>query len=47
VFFTGLTIHGSYANRSPDRARRAFATHYVAEGTWVFRTDVQQTVPAR
>jgi ectoine hydroxylase-related dioxygenase (phytanoyl-CoA dioxygenase family) len=46
VFFTGLTIHGSYANRSKDRVRRALPTHYVAEGTWVFRADVQDVVPA-
>lgn len=46
VFFNGMTIHGSYANVSRDRARRAFATHFVAEGTWLLRTDVQETVPA-
>ena len=46
VFFTGHTIHGSYANRSKDRVRRAFATHYVADGSWVVRADVQDTVPA-
>jgi len=45
VFFTGLTIHGSYANHSLDKPRKAFATHYVAEGTWLPRQDVQQTVP--
>jgi len=47
VFFTGMTIHGSYANRSVGRVRRAFATHFVARGTWVFRADVQNVVPAR
>ena len=41
VFFTGFTVHGSYANRSRDRIRRAFAVHYVREGSWVFRADVQ------
>lgn len=46
VFFTGMTIHGSFGNRSRDRVRRAFATHFVANGTWVFRADVQQLVPA-
>ncbi|NBC17803.1 MAG: hypothetical protein GVY18_10865 [Bacteroidetes bacterium] len=46
VFFSGYTIHGSYANRSKDRVRRAFATHYVAEGSWVVRADVQDLVPA-
>ncbi|NND70063.1 MAG: phytanoyl-CoA dioxygenase family protein [Rhodothermales bacterium] len=46
VFFGGKTIHGSFANRSIDRYRRAIATHYVPEGTWVFRDDVQKTVPA-
>lgn len=45
VFFAGLTIHGSFGNHSPDRPRRAFAIHYVREGTWVFRKDVQDTVP--
>ncbi len=33
VFFTGMTIHCSFANRSADRPRRAFATHYVKDGT--------------
>lgn len=46
VFFSSHTIHGSYGNKSPDRVRRAFATHFVAEGTWVFRADVQDVVPA-
>lgn len=46
VFFDGRTIHGSYANRSKDRVRRALAVHYVPEGTWMFRTDVQNVVPA-
>jgi len=45
VFFTGLTIHGSYANRSADRTRRAFAAHYVREGTWLYRADVQDLTP--
>lgn len=44
VFFTGRTIHGSYANRSPDRKRLAFAVHYVKEGTWVYRCDIQEVV---
>jgi phytanoyl-CoA hydroxylase len=46
VFFTGLTIHGSYSNPSADRPRPAFAIHYVREGTWVYRTDIQEIVPA-
>lgn len=46
VFFNGLTIHGSYANRAPDKPRKAFAIHYVAEGTWLPRVDVQNTIPA-
>ena len=45
VFFTSRTVHGSYANRSHTRPRLAFAVHYVKEGTWVFRTDVQDTTP--
>ena len=47
VFFSGMTIHGSFANTDPVRVRRAFATHFVAEGTWVLRADVQNTVPVR
>ena len=44
VFFTGMTVHGSYANDSTDRPRRAFATHFVQEGTWIFRRDLQEMV---
>ena len=36
VFFTGMTVHGSYANRSNDRPRRAFAIHYVGAETWIY-----------
>ncbi len=46
VFFNGRTIHGSYANRSEGRVRRALAVHYVREGTWVYRADVQAVTPA-
>lgn len=46
VLFSGMTIHGSFGNRSKDRVRRAFATHFVAEGTWLFRADVQQVTAA-
>jgi phytanoyl-CoA hydroxylase len=45
VYFTGLTIHGSFANESADRPRVAFATHYVREDTWLFRKDVQDAIP--
>jgi ectoine hydroxylase-related dioxygenase (phytanoyl-CoA dioxygenase family) len=45
VYFTGGTIHGSYANRSIGRPRLAFAIHYVREGTWVFRCDIQDLTP--
>ena len=41
VFFTSMTVHGSFANRSGNRPRLAFATHYVKAGTWVYRTDIQ------
>ncbi len=41
VFFQGMTIHGSFANRSPDRARLAFAIHYIAADSLLLRTDVQ------
>jgi phytanoyl-CoA hydroxylase len=44
VFFTGMTIHGSFANRSDARPRPAFATHYIHENTWLFRGDVQDAV---
>ncbi len=44
VFFTGMTIHGSYANLSPSHDRLAFAIHYVADGTWCTRMDVQETI---
>lgn len=45
VFFTGMTIHGSYANHSETRPRRAFATHFVRQDTWLFREDVQNPLP--
>lgn len=45
VFFTGRTIHGSHRNESSARPRRAFACHYVREGTWVYRTDIQRQMP--
>jgi phytanoyl-CoA hydroxylase len=46
VFFHGMLVHGSYANHTPDRPRLAWAVHYVKEGTWLLRTDVQNTMPA-
>jgi phytanoyl-CoA hydroxylase len=45
VFFTSMTIHGSFANRSGTRPRLAFATHYVKDGTWVYRADIHETDP--
>jgi phytanoyl-CoA hydroxylase len=33
LFFGGLTIHGSHANRSKDRFRRCFIGHYVGRST--------------
>ena len=45
VFFTGMTIHGSFANKSEKSPRRAFATHYIQEETWIFREDIQETQP--
>ncbi len=47
VFFTSMTIHGSFANRSGKRPRLAFATHYVKEGSWVYRKDIQDVTPLR
>jgi phytanoyl-CoA hydroxylase len=46
VFFSSLTVHGSYANETQDRPRLAFATHYVRDDTWVFRQDLQGMVAA-
>lgn len=46
VFFAGRTIHGSFANHSRARVRRAWAVHFVNAGTWVFRADVQELTPA-
>ena len=43
VFFTSMTIHGSFANNSFNRPRLAFATHYIKEGTWIYREDIQET----
>jgi len=45
VFFTGMTIHGSFANHAESRPRRAFAVHYVRQGTWIYRDDLQRTIP--
>ena len=47
VFFTGMTVHGSYANHSTDRPRQAFAIHYIHTDTWIYRCDIQDTVPVR
>jgi phytanoyl-CoA hydroxylase len=33
LFFGGLMIHGSYANRTSDRFRRCFIGHYVGRST--------------
>ena len=46
VFFSSLTVHGSYANQTTDRPRLAFATHYVRAGTWVYRADLQDLIAA-
>jgi ectoine hydroxylase-related dioxygenase (phytanoyl-CoA dioxygenase family) len=47
VFFSSLTVHGSYANQTDDKPRLAFATHYVRDDTWVFREDLQGMVSAQ
>ncbi len=44
VIFDSLTVHGSYANRTRDRVRRAFATHYIREDSWMLRADVQDVM---
>jgi ectoine hydroxylase-related dioxygenase (phytanoyl-CoA dioxygenase family) len=44
VYFTGMTIHGSFANDSPDRPRRAFAVHFIHGDTWLLRADVQNVM---
>jgi len=46
VFFSSMTVHGSFANRSGSRPRLAFATHYVKKGTWVYRADIQELTEA-
>ena len=43
--FNGLTIHGSLREPLPRPPRKAWAVHYVREGTWVTRCDVQETMP--
>jgi len=45
VFFTGMTVHGSYANQSITQDRLAWAVHYLRDGSWIFRADVQDTMP--
>ena len=45
VFFTGRTIHGSFANCSDDQPRKAWAVHYIRADTWLYRQDVQDAVP--
>jgi ectoine hydroxylase-related dioxygenase (phytanoyl-CoA dioxygenase family) len=47
VFFDGNLIHGSYANCSPTRERLAAAVHYVKNRSWVFRVDLQDTMPVK
>ena len=47
VFFTSMTIHGSFANKSSNRPRLAFATHYVKDGTWIYRQDIQDTTKVK
>ncbi|MDP6504927.1 MAG: phytanoyl-CoA dioxygenase family protein [Planctomycetota bacterium] len=42
VFFSGMTVHGSFANHS-TRPRLAFAVHYIHEDSWLLRADVQET----
>jgi ectoine hydroxylase-related dioxygenase (phytanoyl-CoA dioxygenase family) len=39
-----MTIHGSFANKSSNWPRLAFATHYVKDGTWIYRQDIQDTI---
>lgn len=45
VFFSGMVIHGSFANHSSDRPRLALATHFVRQDTWLFRGDVHEAMP--
>jgi phytanoyl-CoA hydroxylase len=44
VFFTGLTIHGSFSNQTANRPRIAWAVHYVREDTWLYRQDIQNAL---
>ena len=40
VLFDGFLVHGSRSNAAPDRERLALAIHYIRDGTWVFRKDL-------
>ena len=42
-----MTIHGSFANKSINRPRLVFATHYIKEGTWIYRKDIQETTKVK
>lgn len=44
VFFDGALVHGAASNVSRDRDRLVASLHYVAQGSWVFRTDIQETL---
>lgn len=46
IFFHGMLVHGSFANKDANRPRLAWAVHYVREGTWLLRQDVQELVAA-
>ena len=39
-----MAVEASYEVTVVD-PRRAFATHYVGEETWLYRCDVQETEP--
>jgi ectoine hydroxylase-related dioxygenase (phytanoyl-CoA dioxygenase family) len=39
LYFGGFTIHGSYPNKTTDRFRRSFITHYFAAHTEELPTD--------
>ena len=47
VFFTSMIIHGSFSNKSSNRSRLAFATHYVGGSTWIYRQDIQDTTKVK
>jgi len=47
VYFDGFLVHGSRSNTAEDRDRLAVAIHFVKQGTWVYRVDLNDVFPVR